>query len=150
MFDLNATLTNGGTLTGTIDLDLNASNFTSSTADITYTLGDVSSTISGDATALLFEPSAPYATGLSFGSVGDDLSFLVSTPSHASFANGIGNFCTESSSCSDSEVSIIHSQGTVYEFSSGTFTPAVPGPSCLALLSTGILGMAGVTHKRFA
>ncbi len=84
MFDLNATLTNGGTLTGTIDLDLNASNFTSSTADITYTLGDVSSTISGDATALLFEPSAPYATGLSFGSVGDDLSFLVSTPSHAS------------------------------------------------------------------
>ncbi len=71
LFDLNATLTNGGTLTGTIDLDLDTTrsspNVFDSSADVTYTLDGVSTTYSGNDNGLGWNLSAPYITSLGYG-----------------------------------------------------------------------------------
>lgn len=154
--DLNATLTNGGTVTGTVTLDLNADlsrmspALFESSANLTYTFNGASSVFSGDNRVF---SGTPNETGVTFFNAGgDQLNLDWETSLFASFAGSIGNFCTIASPCDGIASSLyLPSSRTEIEIASATVAPAAtPEPSSLALLGTGVLGFAGVLRKRFA
>ena len=170
LFDVNLVLANGGTITGTVNLDEIAHRTPYSFADLSYELnGNVEARFTGNSNGGFESLTAPYFTPVVFGS--DALTYYYSsiysiaiylpTSSNGSFAGYTGgDVCSTSNGCEDGRHfgfdanSNLYGPGgqTISNVVSGDLTPAstavTPEPSSLVLFGTGVLGMAGVLRRR--
>jgi hypothetical protein len=148
LFNLNATLFNGGTLNGTVNLDLSPGNGVDSVAALTYTLSGVSSGISGAATSI--SPVGAY-TLLEFSGTAGHLDLLFPTPTPGVLTGFNGGLCDLAFACGGSDSLLIPaSQQSGIDIQSGTFAPAAtPELPSFVLLGSGLLGLAGLGRRRF-
>jgi hypothetical protein len=151
LLNLNSPISNGGTLVGTVNLDL--TNGIDSTINLVYTLGGSSSLISG--TAVKFQALGSVATLLEFDESTGHLLLDFQTPTAGSLAGYTGGgLCTllNVAACGGSPSVLIlpPTFQTGVDLSSGNLTPAaVPEPSSFILLGSAMLGFAGMTRRRF-
>jgi hypothetical protein len=167
LFNVNLQLANGGTVTGTLDLDETPQKELSSVENLSYVLnGSVKGTFTDLPFTGTFTQTSPYFTGIDFNSndynaanVGSlDLEITLPTLSMESFAGFTGGpVCSTSNVCQnyftfDSELYGNYVSSPITYVSSGELTPvsvsATPEPSDLILLGTGVLGIAGAVRKR--
>ncbi len=151
-FQLNATFANGGTISGTVDLDTDSTLAVSSfdtTANLTLVQGNTSYTFSGHNGG--FEQvggTSPYIA-LGFATTPDQFDLLLPTTSLASFTGGL---CTSANPCDGKASQLPLSLFSRIAVTSGTFTEiaATPEPSGVVLLGTGLLGALGAVRRRLA
>jgi len=149
LFNLNVTLANSGTITGTVDLDL-SSTITQptfdSTANLVYTLGTTSTPISGP-NELFGTITSTLGDSLLFGFAIDPFSrfeLILPTNAMGTLSGFSGGLCSGGCPISNSDVfeSDFNSESLTY-VTSGTFLPAdapspAPEPRSLALLGSGL------------
>lgn len=155
-FSFSAT-TLTGTVSGTIDLDLDANLYTDhgvrdSTANVVYSTNGHSTVFSGRNGG--FGVENLNATFLIFAGQSEsifDLALPLNTGVLAGYSGG--PICSVANACGESVSFLENSAGKYVPIETGSLTPLVlpttaPEPSSIALLGTGLLCLAGVVRRR--
>jgi PEP-CTERM motif len=144
------TFQSGATATGTIVIDITDGQVEST--NITYvggtTLDFNVSTGTGNVSAGL------YTNAPSLDAAGDAFADSLHTPAAGFVGYAGGDTCSQSDPCDSAVTSaVIFANNTTDLLETGSLTlepsSVTPEPSTLALLSTGILGLAGATRRKF-
>jgi PEP-CTERM motif len=151
-FDFNATLV-GGTVSGIVDVDITKGQFT--TVDFTATISGISHLFDTPAFNQGAVPSpATLYVGDFIDSSGD--MFQIALPPTSLIGYTGSAVCSLVLSCNptlDIPTVFIQAKTDIGNIaSSGSLTPAAaatPEPSTFALLTTGILGLAGAARRKF-
>jgi PEP-CTERM motif len=151
-FDFNATLV-GGTVSGIVDVDITKGQFT--TVDFTATISGISHLFD---TPAFNQGAVPSPATLYVGDFTDSSGdmFQIALPPTSLIGYTGSAVCSLVLSCNptlDIPTVFIQAKTDIGSIaSSGSLTPAAaatPEPSTFALLTTGILGLAGAARRKF-
>jgi PEP-CTERM motif-containing protein len=146
----NYTFQSGATATGTIGIDTTVGLVVST--NITYFGGTTALFNISDGTGNV--SLGLYTNAPSSDAAGDVFADSFHTPSDGFVGYVGGDTCSVSNPCDGSVVSgVLFAKSTIDDLETGSLTldptGQTPEPSTLALLSSGILGLAGITRRKF-